>query len=230
MSDRLDDRIRGLYAELTDAAPDVPPLLSPSEAPWPIFRRPMLALAASAAAIVVVLGVSVAVVTQLELGGGDDAAPVQAPVTRAPAATAASGPPATQPDHEDEPTATFAPSAGAVDPPGRPRPVEHILLLGELNRACSRAADSIASDVPGDLDSEDDYRLAFVALFNALESVRAVVEAADPDFTDGTGSRCSATRLPASRSSSRSCRRGACFPQSRGTPRERSRVSHRPWS
>lgn len=180
---RLDDRIRELYAELSDAAPEAPPLPVPEPARRVAWLRPAALAAAGVAVVALVLGVAAVFLTQLD--GADDSADAAAPTTSAPAATAA---PATT----VVPGETFAPvttSGEAADdggePGGTPRPVDRILLLAELNRACTAATERFDAEIPAQLDTEDDLATAFGVLFDEFEEIRRIMEDAAAASGDG---------------------------------------------
>lgn len=178
--DRLDDRIRELYTELTEAAPDVPPLPVPQPARRPVWARPAALAAAGVAVVVLVLGVAAVFLTQLD---ADDAGDAAAPTTSAPAATAA---PATTaaPAETFAPVTTSGEAADGGEPGGTPRPTERIVLLADLNRACNAAVERFNTEVPAELDGEEDFRTAFNALFEEFEVARRIAEDAAVEFGD----------------------------------------------
>ncbi len=167
MNNRLDDRIKELYAELTDAAPELPPLSAPEPARRSLWKRPVALAAAGAAALVVVVGVGVAVLTQLDIGDSDDTAAVAPPVTGAPAATVAPSP--------GETADTAAAAAEAPDDPAAQRPTDRILFLADLNRACASASEALASDLPTEPSSHAEYVVAFDLVANQIGPVRELV-------------------------------------------------------
>ena len=173
MSDHLDERIRELYSELTDGAPDLPPLPAGAPARAGSYRR--LALAGGLAVTVLVIGVGIGVLSTLSTSSDDSAAlpPPDVAVTRAPDTAAPSAP--------EVPTGPAAEEPGGQ---GRPRPVERVLLLADLNRSCAEAGVVFSRDLPARLDTQDDYRTAFGLIFDELEDLRLIVEQANPDLSD----------------------------------------------
>ncbi len=189
MSDRLDDRIRELYSELTEAAPDVPPLRAPAPRTVPIFARPAV-WAGAAAVVAVVVGLGF-LIQSVDLAGDDDAAATtRAPATTAATTAATSAAPATTaaPTTAAATTTTVgAPATTSVGEPtdgttGAPRDPSRVLLLAALNLTCSDTATSYAGI--GNPTTEDEFRAAFVTLFDGLEEIRVVVENADPSLGD----------------------------------------------
>lgn len=95
MSDRLDAQIRDLYAELTAAAPPLPPLPTRVAVELPRSRR-VLRIAVTAAVWVAVLGVGALLVSQIQFG--DDEAAFDTTTTAAAAATTTTDEPGPVPD------------------------------------------------------------------------------------------------------------------------------------
>ena len=184
MSDQLDARIRELYADLIDAAPDVPPLPARAPARRPAWQRPVVALAASAAVIVVVLGVGVAQVSQISGGGDDEPAPVAAP-TPAPTPAPTTGAPAAPPAATAAPRPPSTGDTAAEDPgeQGTPRPVERLLLLADLNQACSSLGTAFVALVETREDLE-----ALSGVIDRFDDLTALLgESSDNDLDSARG-------------------------------------------
>ncbi len=179
MSDRFDDRIRELYSELTDAAPDLPPLPAPE--PRRRLVRPLLTGVAATAVAVLVVATGIGLVGSLG-DGADDAA---APAAQDPAATNAPSPqpPATRAPDDSSPTSVAAEEPGAADGPGTPRPADRILLLAALNRSCVETSTMFEAELPA-LENQNDYQNGFSIIFDRLEALRVIVEDANPNLAD----------------------------------------------
>lgn len=170
MSDRLDDRIRELYSELADAAPDLPPLPAPRPARSAASRR--LVLAGGLAVTVLVIGVGIGLLSTLDIGS-DDSAALDVPATRAPDTAAPAAPDTTGGAAAEEPGEQ-----------GTPRPVERILLLADLNRACTVSIDLMSTGI-GDLpENEAEASAALSLMFDRVEALRLIVEDANADLDD----------------------------------------------
>jgi hypothetical protein len=167
MSDRLDERIKELYAELTDAAPDLPPLPAPGRTRSPMWSRPVAIAAAGVAALVVVVGVGAALLTQLDPSDSDD--------------SAAAPPPAVidAPEPPGESAATVVGAPEAPDGAEEQRPTDTILLLADLNQACTTAQAVLAADLPASPSTRGDFIMAFDLVANQIGPIRQVATAAE---------------------------------------------------
>lgn len=190
MSERLDDRIRALYAELTNAAPELPALPVAKRAPVrsPRVLRPGL-MAGAAAVLIAVVGLG-ALISIVDFAGDDDAAipattrvQITAAATTAAPTTAA---PTTAAATTSAPTTTTV-AAGTTGAPGTtsaPRDPDRILLLAELNLRCIGAIDAFSAEIPDVIATDDGYRAVFTLLFDRLETLRQAVEEANPQLDD----------------------------------------------
>jgi hypothetical protein len=165
MSDQLDRRIRDLYAELTDAAPALPPL--PEQAPaggW-LRRLPVIALAAAAAVAVVVATAGVLSLTV----GSDDAGDVEAS-----SETTTTASPATFPT-----TTSAADNGDAADTTGAPATTP--APVDALSLQCASFARAMEPALATATSSAEAFEAALDDLEGELFGLRTIVPELSPE-------------------------------------------------
>ena len=166
MSDRLDQKIKELFVELDAVAPNAAPAPHvPSRVGGTIWVRGV-AVAGTAAALVLVLGVA----TQLVFVGSDSA--------DEPASV--DGTPATTQVFSES---TFAAEAAdTTGPSADSRPTENVLTLATLNLACSTFAAESATAVLSAPGSPQEYSEAGIALGSPISDLVGAILSAEAEF------------------------------------------------
>lgn len=170
MSDRPDEKIRELFEELDQAAPEPPPSPRVTERrPAPLLRRSVVPLGA-AAVLLVVFGVA----SQLLFGGvSEDAGSEDATATTSAAAETI--------------TTEAAEGGDGGDGPSETRPPGFALVLADLNLACSAFVDASVLAVPSTPLTDSEYLEALGHLVTPVEGLDSAIEEAaavlkDPAF------------------------------------------------
>ena len=169
MNDRIENKIRELFEELDQAAPQPPPTPRvPERRPAPRWQR-MLVPLGTTAVFLLVLGVA----SQLLFGGASEDAGDDATGT-----TSAQAEPATTGAAEGGDTGDGGQGPTETRPPG------FALVLADLNLACSAFVETSASAVPSPPETDGDYVNALAALVVPLETLQSSIDDAQAELGD----------------------------------------------